>query len=92
MGSQTARRLPLRLTTARGYMEVDYYKQNGIEAIDVIEAFDLDFSLGNVIKYVLRAGRKTNKPLHDLVKARDYLEREIERLIDKSLIEQQNEA
>lgn len=73
-------------------MEIEYYRQNGIEAIDVIEAFNLDFCLGNVIKYVLRAGRKTNKPIQDLVKARDYLEREIERLVEKALLEQQNEA
>ena len=29
-----------------------YYKHGGIEAIDVIEAWDLGFNLGNTIKYV----------------------------------------
>ncbi len=35
-----------------------HYKSGGIEVIDVIEAFKLNYRLGNVIKYVLRAGRK----------------------------------
>ena len=57
-----------------------YYKsKNGIEAIDYIEAFNLNFNLGNVIKYVTRAGKKTENALEDLQKAQWYLEREIER-------------
>ena len=47
------------------------------EAIKVIEAWDLNFNLGNVAKYVARAGKKTDDPLHDLRKAKWYLEREI---------------
>jgi Protein of unknwon function (DUF3310) len=35
-----------------------HYQGNGLEVIDVIEAFELDFSLGNAVKYILRAGRK----------------------------------
>ena len=58
----------------------DYYESDGIEVFDVIEAFDLNFNLGNVIKYICRAGRKTFDPLPDLRKACTYLEREIERL------------
>ena len=34
----------------------DYYKGNGIEAIDVIEAWNLDFCLGNTVKYIARRG------------------------------------
>lgn len=56
-----------------------YYKTGGIEAIDVIEAWDLDFCLGNTIKYISRAGRKSDKVLEDLQKAAWYLNREIER-------------
>jgi uncharacterized protein DUF3310 len=56
----------------------DHYKGTGMQAIDVIEAFDLGFNLGNVCKYILRAGRKNgNTRLQDLQKARDYLDREI---------------
>lgn len=54
-------------------------KENPYEAIKVIEAWNLPFSLGNVIKYVSRAGKKGNK-LEDLKKAQWYLSREIERL------------
>ena len=45
---------------------------------DVIEAFDLGFNLGNVIKYVLRAGKKDDK-IADLQKAIQYLTFEIEK-------------
>lgn len=58
----------------------DYYKSNGIETIDVIEAFDLNFNLGNVIKYVLRAGKKQGEEKEkDLNKAYFYLIRESKR-------------
>lgn len=55
----------------------DYYKEQGIEVFDVINAFGLDFYEGNVIKYVCRAGKKGNY-LEDLVKARTYLDYLIE--------------
>lgn len=58
----------------------DYYKREGIEVFDVIDAFDLDFFLGNVTKYVCRAGKKGDM-LEDLIKARTYLDKEIERLL-----------
>lgn len=56
----------------------EHYTANGIEAIDVIDAFGLGFNLGNVVKYVLRADRKGER-LEDLRKAVWYLAREIER-------------
>lgn len=49
------------------------------EAIKVIEAWDLGFHLGNVIKYLARAGKKGDA-LTDLRKAQFYLDREISRL------------
>lgn len=55
-----------------------HYSAGGIEAIDVVEAFDLGFHLGNVLKYILRAGRKDNHLL-DLKKARWLLDRQIAR-------------
>ena len=54
-----------------------YRSKNGVEVIDIIEEFGLGFHLGNVIKYVLRAGHKSNE-LEDLEKAKLYLERIIE--------------
>lgn len=49
------------------------------EPVKVIRDWDLNFNLGNVIKYVARAGRKGDK-LEDLKKARQYLDFEIEEL------------
>lgn len=49
----------------------------GIETIDYIESWSMDFSTGNVVKYVTRAKYK-DKPLEDLKKAKWYLERLIE--------------
>ena len=46
------------------------------ETIEVIEDWGLGFCLGNTVKYISRAGRKSNH-LEDLKKARWYLDREI---------------
>ena len=56
-----------------------HYTFGVIEVIDAIEAWDLGFRLGNVIKYVARAAHKGDR-LADLRKARWYLDREIVRL------------
>ena len=53
---------------------------NPYEAIKVIEAWKLDFSLGNVIKYISRAGKKSPSLLEDLKEARWYLDRFIANL------------
>ena len=55
-----------------------HYNQ-GIEAIDIIESWGLNFSLGNAIKYILRSPYK-GKQREDLEKARWYIDREINRL------------
>lgn len=54
-----------------------HYHPDSIEAIDVIEAWGLGFHLGNVVKYIARAGLKSNDELEDLKKAQWYLERYI---------------
>lgn len=54
-------------------------KDNPYEAIKVIEAWELDFCLGNVVKYISRAGKKNkDKELEDLLKAQWYLNKHIE--------------
>lgn len=64
----------------------DYYKAKGVETIDVIEAFELNFNLGNVIKYVLRAGKKDEEEKEkDLNKALFYISREIKREDDVAI-------
>lgn len=54
-------------------------KSNLYEAIKIIEAYNLNFSLGNVIKYTLRAGKKDNE-IEDLEKALWYLNRHLTHL------------
>lgn len=58
-----------------------HYTFGKYETIDVIEDWNLPYHLGNVIKYISRAGRKDpTKKLEDLNKARWYLTRYIELL------------
>lgn len=48
---------------------------------DIIDALRLPFNLGNVLKYVVRAGRKPGEdPIAALKKARDNLDYEIRHL------------
>lgn len=54
--------------------------QGKIEVIDFIEAWDLNFHLGNVIKYICRSGKKEGSTAEeDLKKAAFYLNRYIEK-------------
>jgi hemerythrin-like domain-containing protein len=53
-----------------------HYNATSIEVIDVIEDWDLNFHLGNALKYVAKAGLKDrSKEVEDLEKAIFYLER-----------------
>lgn len=54
----------------------DHYQGNNYEVIEIIEDFNLNFNLGNVIKYILRSDKKGNR-IEDLKKAYWYLGREI---------------
>lgn len=56
----------------------EHYNIGDIEVIDFIDSWNLNFNLGNVIKYVARCDYKGNK-LEDLQKAIFYIEREINR-------------
>ena len=77
----------LPTTTPKSYLPISkskemvnhpshYQTSSGMEVIDVIEAFNLNFRMGNCAKYILRAGHKDDI-LQDLKKAKWYLEREI---------------
>lgn len=55
----------------------NHYARGRFEVWDIIEFFKLNYNLGNVCKYILRAGVKTKNPLEDYKKARAYLDREI---------------
>ena len=59
-------------------------EDNVYEAIKVIDAWDLGFSLGNTVKYISRAGKKNKeKELEDLKKALGYLQHHIDTLEKK---------
>lgn len=51
---------------------------SGVECIVITE--HMGFCLGNAVKYIWRAGLKSESPLEDLKKARWYIDREIARL------------
>jgi hypothetical protein len=67
----------------------DHYqfgKNNEYEAIKVIEVWNLDFHLGNTVKYISRAGKKDpNKVIEDLKKALFYLDRKIKNLENENV-------
>lgn len=54
-----------------------HYNTGKIEVIEAIDDWHLGFCLGNVVKYVARAGHKGDR-LEDLKKAAWYLAHEIE--------------
>lgn len=54
-----------------------HYQGKGLEAIEVIEDWQLGFHLGNAVKYILRAGKKGSRK-QDLEKALWYVRRAID--------------
>lgn len=61
----------------------DHYQGNGgMEVIDIIENYDLGFSLGNAIKYILRSNKKGSAK-QDLEKAIWYIRREMNNLVEE---------
>ena len=59
-----------------------HYEATGeYDLIDIIQDYKLNFNRGNVLKYIVRAGKKDDE-LQDLLKAKDYIEREIQYVRD----------
>ena len=58
----------------------DHYKVGGIETIDFIEAKQLTYNIGNVVKYITRADHKGDR-LENLKKAQWYLNRELSHIV-----------
>jgi len=54
-----------------------YYKRGSIDVWDFVRQQNLNFHLGNAIKYIARAGHKTTSKIEDLEKAIHYLENEL---------------
>ena len=55
-----------------------HYQSDGIEVINIIDSFNLNFNLGNSIKYILRADKKGNKK-QDLEKSLWYINHELKK-------------
>lgn len=69
-----------------------HYTDGKIEVIDFIEDKNLDFCLGNAIKYISRAGKKDpTKEIEDLKKAVWYINRRIQELEQETESEEVNE-
>ena len=64
-----------------------YYKRGKAQVWDFIRDNDLNFHLGNAVKYIARAGHKDSKK-EDLIKAIHYLENELEHTINATATSQ----
>jgi hypothetical protein len=62
--------------------QIHYDSGKDYDLIDVGINYNLNFFRFNVLKYIARAGKKQDE-LGDLLKAKDYLEREIALLRDE---------
>ena len=62
--------------------QTHYDNGKNYDVIDIIRDYNINFCRGNILKYILRAGKKQDE-LGDLLKAKDYLEREIALLRDE---------
>ena len=68
-------------TEEKNNIRPDHYGCSKIDVIDFCQANNLDFMQGNVIKYVFRYKNKNG--LEDLEKAKEYIDRMIENLLDE---------
>jgi hypothetical protein len=63
-------------------LKPDYYKSEaGKEVWDVVAEFNLNYFMGNVFKYIVRASRRVQDPakeIEDLEKAITYIKKQID--------------
>ena len=67
-------------SSEKNNIKPDHYGGSEIDVISFCQANNLDFMQGNVIKYVFRYKNKNG--LEDLEKAKEYIDRMIENLLD----------
>ena len=67
-------------TEEKNNIKPNHYGNSGIDVISFCQANNLDFMQGNVIKYVFRYKNKNG--LEDLEKAKEYIDRMIENLLE----------
>jgi hypothetical protein len=69
-----------------------HYNSGKFEVIEVIEDQNLNFHLGNAVKYICRAGKKDpKKTVEDLNKAVWYIKRHIETLKPQDQVRKPND-
>lgn len=67
-----------------------YYNKANMSVIDIIDEYELNFNKGNIIKYVLRSGKKSkDTEIQDLQKAIRYCQMEIERIQKREIKNEQ---
>ena len=69
-----------------------HYTFGKFEVLDVLEDWELGLHLGNVVKYIARAGHKgrgLEDEVEDLKKARWYLDRHIKRLEESVALQEE---
>lgn len=67
-----------------------YYNKTNMSVIDIIDEYELNFNKGNIIKYVLRSGKKNkDTEIQDLQKAIRYCQMEIERIQKREMKNEQ---
>ncbi len=67
-----------------------YYNKTNMSVIDIIDEYELNFNKGNIIKYVLRSGKKSkDTEVQDLQKAIRYCQMEIERIQKREMKNEQ---
>jgi hypothetical protein len=76
--------VPTREAAAEPFQATDpinpeHYKAGGLEVIQIIEAFGLDYHRASALKYLLRAGRKDDE-VQDLKKCAWFIDRAIQKL------------
>ena len=89
--------LEKEMDNTKNYEMVDHpqhYRPGTYEAINVIEAWDLNFNLGSAVKYISRCGLKPDSSLDTIMKAAEdlrkaawYCNREADRISKKETIE-----
>lgn len=67
--------------TDNSVLSPSYYNKENMSVSDIVDEYELNFNKGNIIKYVLRSGKKqADTEIQDLQKAMRYCQMEIERL------------
>lgn len=62
-----------------------YYNKASMNVSDIVDEYELNFNKGNIIKYVLRSGKKSkDTEIQDLQKAARYCQIEIDRLLKRA--------